>query len=178
VLCPSPRDELGRGRALVLGEFLEDVAVGVERHGRGVSGLAGDVHHARALVDEQADEAVAQVIGTRVLEPDGVARRPEDPVAPVAHALRVPRPAVSVGEDESGRLLPGRGRAPRREVGGQRSEEAHGADPPALGRLELAVGDGALDEQGALLDVVPAQAERLAGAQAGIGEDGDERGVG
>ena len=63
------------------------------------------------------------------------------------------------------------------EVGGERGEQADGALAAGLGLFELAVGEGALDEQAALTDVLPAEGERFAGPEAGVGEQGDERGV-
>jgi hypothetical protein len=52
-------DELVGGDAVGFGELVEDVAIRVKRHGRGVTGLARNVEDGGAVVDEQAHEAVA-----------------------------------------------------------------------------------------------------------------------
>jgi len=45
--------------------LLEEVGVGALCHRRGMARLGGDVDDARTLGDEQADEAVAQVVWPR-----------------------------------------------------------------------------------------------------------------
>ena len=68
-------------------------------------------------------------------------------------------------------------RAPVHEVRLERREQPHGAGAGGLGRLQLPERDRPLDQQGALAEVVPAQADRLAGAQAGVRQYRHERRV-
>ncbi|MFZ0385870.1 MAG: hypothetical protein WAL22_09410 [Solirubrobacteraceae bacterium] len=68
-------------------------------------------------------------------------------------------------------------RAPVHEVRLERREQPHGACAGGLGRLQLPERDRPLDQQGALAEVVPAQADRLAGAQAGVRQYRHERRV-
>ena len=51
---------------IVLVELVEQVGVGRQRHRRRVPGLTCDLDHGCDLSDQEADEAVSQVIGPRV----------------------------------------------------------------------------------------------------------------
>jgi hypothetical protein len=57
-------DLLFRGAVIASVELVEEVRVGAERHGRGVSGLPRDLDDGGALGDEQADVGVPQVVWT------------------------------------------------------------------------------------------------------------------
>lgn len=49
-------------------ELIEDMRLDVERHRRRVPSLPRNLDHAAPLVDQQRDEAVPQVVGTRTLQ--------------------------------------------------------------------------------------------------------------
>jgi hypothetical protein len=73
---------------------------------------------------------------------------------------------------------PAGGAAQLGEVGCERCEQTDGAALVVLGALDRSVGaGGALDGDRGVADVAPAQRAQLAGAQAGVGEHGDDRGV-
>jgi hypothetical protein len=157
--------------------LIEQVGVGAEGHRGRVTGLAGDLDDGRALGDEEAHEAMAEVIRPRVRDPGLGGCFGERALAPVAGTIGAPGRAVGGREQEVDLGVSVGGAAPRVEVLGKRREQADGARAARLGRLELTERNGAFDEHRALADVVPAQPDRLAGSQAGIREDGDERGV-
>ena len=60
LVAPGPPNERFRGNAFPLGELVEDVRVGVERDLRGVTGLAGDLDDAPALVDQQQERPLGR----------------------------------------------------------------------------------------------------------------------
>jgi len=79
-------------------ELIEDVGVDVERHGRRVPGLAGDIDHAAPFLDQHRDEAVAQVVGPHPAQLDRPAGgRPCVPVPGVPGAV-VPDAAGGLGK--------------------------------------------------------------------------------
>src|SRR2546423_977297 len=63
---------------------------------------SGDLDDRGALGDQQADEAVPQVVGAHALFAGGANGGGEDPMAPVLDAVKRPRRAVGRGEDEVG----------------------------------------------------------------------------
>ena len=93
-------DQLFRGDGCGAFELVEDVPVGVERHRRRVSGLAGDVDDGSPFCDKERHERVAEVVGPDCSEPRRLRRRLEDAVAPVAPVGVEPRLAVGSREDE------------------------------------------------------------------------------
>ncbi len=154
--------------------LVEQVRVGRQRHRRLVAGLARDVDHGRALRDQQADEAVAQVIRPRLRDAGVLRGLGERALAPVADAVGVPRRAVRRGKDQVEVLAVVRGRPPVEQVLLERREQPDRAGRGGLRRLQLPERDRTLDEQRALAEVMSAQPDRLAGSKAGVGQDGDE----
>jgi hypothetical protein len=64
--------------------------------------------------------------------------------------------------------------APGAEVLDHRAEEPHRPAAVGLGRLERPIRSPVLDDQASIADAIPPQRERLAGAQAGVGEQGEQ----
>ena len=104
-------DLVGGGPVIGLVELVEQVGVGRQRHRRRVPGLARDFNHSGALGDQEADEAVSQVIRPRVCNLGMLGGLGELALAPIADAVVVPRRAVRGGEDQVEVLTAARARA-------------------------------------------------------------------
>ena len=99
----------------------------------------------------------------------------EGTLAPVESPVAIPWRAVGCGEDEIGRRRAWGRLPPRRKGLGEWCQQPDGSCLSGFGRLELAERDRPLDEDRALADVVPAQAEGFAWTQSGVGEHRDQR---
>src|SRR5947199_4256184 len=142
--------------------------------------LAGDEHHVEPLGDEERGEGVTQRVEgepTRAGEP----RRLDGRAEALAHVAVVEPAPERVGEHEAAGRAVGR-RGP--ELAQQRHQRG-GEDHLALrgGRLQLlrdaAAGERLADveEPRVEVDVAPAEAERLADAEAAVGQEREEDAV-
>ena len=121
---------------------------------------------------KKAREGVAAVVRDDARKPGSLARRPKGPVAPVAQVQESALPggvagpvrAAEARADQISRLGPLGPLAPGGEVVGQRADHRDAAGPSGLGVLQLAVGVGAVDVEGAP-HVAPAKGEGLLGPQ-------------
>jgi hypothetical protein len=167
----DPLAHVNRLRAAVLAEHMR---VRVQRHRRRMPQLLGELHDRRSLLaDQQRGERVPEVVRAWTAEAGAVGRRVEVAVAPVVPVIGAPRLAVRPWEDEPARA---RCSLALGEVLRERVEQVDGpVDAVGLLALEAAVADRLFDQEGAVADVAPFEAERLAGPQAGVGEDADQR---
>lgn len=107
------------GASLCAIELVEQVGVGAERHRRRVTRLARDLDDRGSLRDQQANEAVAQVVRPCVLDTGGGRRFSEPMFAPVPGAVGVPGRTVRRGEDEIRWCVTRRSVPPRSQVLGE-----------------------------------------------------------
>jgi hypothetical protein len=126
-------------------ELVEQVRVGRQRHRRRVPGLAGDLDHRRALGDQQADEAVAQIVGSRMGGVGMLGGFGEGALSPVAGAVGVSRLAVGRGEDQIKIPAVVGLDVPVEQIRLERREQAHRAGTRSLRRLDLPERDRPLD---------------------------------
>lgn len=107
-----------------------------------MTGLGGDLDDGAAFVDEEDDEAVAQVVWARPAEPDRLGEGFEDTPPPVAPIVVAPCATVAGWKDELVVASRGRGETPEIEIVLQRGGQRCRAKLPGLRRLDVAPAKG------------------------------------
>jgi hypothetical protein len=157
-------------------ELVEEVAVVAQACLRRVTGLPRDLEDRLALVDEERDERVAQVVCARRRQPHrelGVPERTLGPAVPLALGEGAVRRVAR--EHNALRSGAAAGEPPLGEVLGERCEQPDGALGAGLGLFQSAHRACAGHCDGALTDAVPGQRQGLARSQSGVGKHGHER---
>lgn len=111
-----------------------------------------------------------EVVGARTVDSRRRERATERTPALGLVGGLAPRSAVGGGEDKRGVGRAPGGEAPRGKIGAQWGEESYAAMGACRCIDLLAYGDRPLHEDRLLAQVAPAQSERLAGSQTGVGE--------
>ncbi|HEY8867166.1 MAG TPA: hypothetical protein VIM22_09545 [Solirubrobacteraceae bacterium] len=138
MLVARSADLLVGGYAVVGGELVEHVGVGGERHRGRVAGLARDLDHADALLDQQRNEAVAQVVWAWALDSGGFGRGCVHAASPVLSGGEGPRFAVDARENQPPVGWTSADQTPFGEVAGEWGKQGDGAGPCGLGGGDLA----------------------------------------
>src|SRR5579884_1884366 len=106
----------------------------------------------------------------------GCLRRATERVAAPGLVGRLrPRLPVLAGKYELIVARTTRGHTPRAQIGSKRRKQPHGSVLARLGVSFLAERDRALNQDGAVPNVAPAQSERLAGTETGVGQHREQR---
>src|SRR4051794_30837906 len=139
--------------------------------------LPRNLDDAAALVNEEGDEAVAQVVRACALDPRCFGRGREAAPPPIAPVLIVPR--LSIGAAEHERAVPvGWARlAELLEVVRERTQQSDGSTRARLRWFQVAVGERRVDADRPCGDLFPLKCERFSGPQTRVRENGDQRGV-
>jgi hypothetical protein len=94
-------DELVGGARRLAAELVEDVRICLQRLGRGMAELRGEVDDRHVLLaDAQRRERVAQVVGPRRAEVQRLRRGVEAAVAPVVVVVELPDLVARVAEED------------------------------------------------------------------------------
>ena len=115
--------------------------------------MAGDFDDGPAFGDEEADVAVAEMVGGGVVGSRCCGCWVEYFAPPASPGVVGPGLAVLAGEHERGWIGASGCEAPFGEVLCEGSEEVNGAPLPGFRGLDLAEGDGSFDEDRVVADV-------------------------